>query len=566
MNRRLVVIAGLGAALALPTAPATADVTMSDFKVEPQSLAAGGHPNVTITQTLSYDSAADDVKDSFVRLAPGLLGNPQSAAACTAAQFTADACPQEAVVGSVVVNAKVALVPGLLPTIPAPPVNGVVYNLRPAGSEPARLGFVLEAVGGLSKIFLQAPVNLKNGPDGYGLESTFADQPRESGGLNVQIERIALTLNGRASRGTFVRMPTACGRANSVARANSYEAPSPGSQRSFAFTPTNCAALPFAASAVGSVGAPGLTGRGDHPPVSTTLRFNPEHAALKRAEVLLPKSVAPSQRALARACSRPQANATACPESSRVGTAIIDSPLQARPVSGPVYIGFNTPAGLPGLMVVLPPPVGVRLDGVTELGAFGARNVFPSNPDLPVRSFTLKFDAGADSLLQLTKDLCDPKTDTTMEVGLTSHSGKRLDFRQPLATPGCDPRARISIRRRGRKARLTAKVSAAREGPAITSAALVLPKGLRRGKARPRVSAAGASGLRPRVARRRLTLPFPGDGVRTAKLVWPGLKATRRLKRVARVRVRLTDGREKTTTLRPRVRVRGKAPRARRGG
>ena len=74
-----------------------------------------------------------------------------------------------------------------------------------------------------------------------------------------------------------------------------------------------------------------------------------------------------------------------------------------------------------------------------------------------------------------------------MEVGLTSHSGKRLEFRQPLATPGCDPRARVSIRRRGRKARLTAKVSDAREDPPITSAALVLPKGLRRGKARPGV-------------------------------------------------------------------------------
>ena len=141
---------------------------------------------------------------------------------------------------------------------------------------------------------------------------------------------------------------SACGRATSVARANSYEAPSPGSQKSYAFTPTNCAALPFTGSAVGSVGAPGLTGRGDHPPVSTTLRFNPRHAALKRAEVLLPKSVAPSQRALARACTRPQANATACPESWRVGTAIVDSPLQARPVSGPVYLGFNPRPGCPG--------------------------------------------------------------------------------------------------------------------------------------------------------------------------------------------------------------------------
>ncbi|HEX2415263.1 MAG TPA: hypothetical protein VHJ37_08615 [Thermoleophilaceae bacterium] len=560
MRKPLVVIAGLAAALALPAAPAGADVTMSDFRVQPQAPAAGGHPNVTITQALSYDSASDDVKDSFVRLAPGLLGNPQSAAACAASQFAADACPREAVVGSVVVNAKIALLPGLLPTVPAPPVNGVVYNLRPAGPEPARLGFVLEAAGGLSKIFLQAPVALRPGPDGYGLESTFADQPRESGGLNVQIERIALTLNGRASRGSFVRMPTACGPATSVTRANSYEAPSAASQKSFAFTPTNCAALPFAASAEGSVGAPGLTGDREHPPVTTTLRFNPEHAALKRAEVILPKTVAPSATALPRACLRPQANASACPESSRVGTAIIDSPLQARPVRGPVYLALNTPSALPGLMVILPPPVGVRLDGVTELGTFGTKNVFPSNPDLPVRSFTLQFDPGPDSLLQLTRDLCDRKTDTTMEVTLVSHSGKRLELREPLATPGCDPRARVSIRRRGRKARLVARLSAAREGPSITSASLVLPKSLRRGKLRPVVKS-GRSRARPLVSRRRLTLPFPGAGVRSARVVWPGLKASRRLKRMARVRVVLKDGREKTTTLRVRARVRGKAPR-----
>ena len=559
---RLGVIAALGAALALSAGPASADVTMSGFRVEPQSLAAGGHPNVTITQTLSYDSAADDVRDAFVRLAPGLLGNPQAAAVCPPQQYAADACPSDSVVGSVVVNANVALVPNVLPTLPAPPVNGVVYNLRPAGTEPARLGLVLEAVGGLSKIFLQAPVELKPGPDGYGLESTFADQPRESGGLNVQIQRIALTLNGRASRGSFVRMPTACAPGVSVSRANSHDAPAKASQRSFAFTPANCQALPFEASAEGSVGAPGMTKPGTFPPVSTTLRFDPEHAALKRAEVILPKTVAASQSALRRTCLRPQADAGACPESSRVGTAIIDSPLQSQPVRGPVFLALNTPAALPGLLVLLPPPVGVRLDGVTELGEFGTKNTFPSNPDLPVRSFRLEFEAGPEKgLLQLSKDLCDKETGTTMSVALVSHSGKRLEFKQTLATPGCDPRARVSVRRRGGTARLVARLSAAREGPAITSATLSLPKGLRRGKVRPRVKM-GASRVRPLVSRRRLSLPFPGEGVRAATLVWPGLKAGRRLKRTARVRLALTDAREKTTTLRLRVRVRGKAPRS----
>ena len=112
------------------------------------------------------------------------------------------------------------------------------------------------------------------------------------------------------------------------------------------------------------MGAPGNTDAPEFPPVTTTLKFDPEEAALKRAEVILPLSLGPNLAGAQRACPRAQADASSCPESSRVGTAIIDSPLQAVPVRGPVYIAFNTPAALPGLIVMLPPPVGVRLDGV----------------------------------------------------------------------------------------------------------------------------------------------------------------------------------------------------------
>jgi hypothetical protein len=69
-------------ALMLLPAPAVAGVTLTEFKVEPSSLQAGGHPSVKITQAIA-PTGSDDVKDSFTRLAPGLLGNPQNAALCT---------------------------------------------------------------------------------------------------------------------------------------------------------------------------------------------------------------------------------------------------------------------------------------------------------------------------------------------------------------------------------------------------------------------------------------------------------------------------------------------------
>src|SRR4029434_10186219 len=98
------------------------------------------------------------------------------------------------------------------------------YNLAPTGDEPARAGVVVNAAGGLSKIFLQAPVYIRPGADGYGLESTFADQPHQSGGMPIQITKVALTFNGQASKGSFMRMPTSCAEGTSLSRANSWEA------------------------------------------------------------------------------------------------------------------------------------------------------------------------------------------------------------------------------------------------------------------------------------------------------------------------------------------------------
>jgi hypothetical protein len=535
---------------------------MSDFKVEPSSKAGGGHPDVTITQTFGYGvSTSDSVKDAFVRLQPGLLGNPQAAGFCMQQQFKSDTCPANSTVGSVVVDADVRAVP----LIPLPVTsNGRVYNLQPTGDEPARLGIVVEAAGGLGEpLFLQAPVYVRPGSDGYGLESTFADQPNHAAGLPIQIKKIALTLNGNASNGSFMRMPTSCAEGRSLSRANSWEASNVFSERDFLMTPTDCDKLPFNPKAEGAIGAPGVTDIGEFPPVRTTLRFDPEEAALKRAEVILPLSLQPSLPGAQRACSREASNASNCPESSRVGTATIDSPLQAAPVRGPVYIAFNTPAALPGLLILLPAPVSVRLDGVVDSGTFGTRNTFASNPDLPVRSFTLEFEGGrADALLTIVQDLCAEGTDTTMDVKLTAHNGTQVQFEQPLATPGCDPRAKVSIRRRGLRASLVARLKAAREGPGITSFALRLPKTLRRGKLRPFVLADGAR-MRPLTRKRLASMPFPGE-VRSATVVWRGLRASRKLRRTTRIRLTLDDARHHTTTLNPRVRVRGKAPRRRR--
>ena len=243
-----------------------------------------------------------------------------------------------------------------------------------------------------------------------------------------------------------------------------------------------------------------------------------------------------------------------------MGTATIDTPLQPAPVRGPIYLAQNGAGPLPGLMVLLPPPLGLRLDAAIEVGSFGTRNVFPSNPDLPVRTFTFEFDGGEGGALKLTDDLCDEQTDTTIGVDLLSHSGRRSRFDTQLATPGCDPRAKAALRRRGRRAKLVARLTAARGGPAMTAAWLRLPRTLGAGRTKPLVYP-GRQRLRPTSRSRFLSLRFP-TGARSAAVVWRGLRASRRLEAFTHVGVTTTDSRGRTTKLRPEAPVR-RAPRRR---
>ena len=57
-----------------------------------------------------------------------------------------------------------------------------------------------------------------------------------------------------------------------------------------------------------------------------------------------------------------------------------------------------------------------------------------------------------------------------------------------------------------------------------------------------------------------MTIPFAGDGVRSAKVVWRGLRASRKLKRTTLIRLSLKDARNHTTALSKRVQVSGKRP------
>jgi hypothetical protein len=574
--------------LAAGAGPAAADVTGLALGVVPSDLQAGGAPDVTVSTGFAYSSTADDVKDLSVRLPPGLVGNPQVPARCTAAQLTADACPAASKIGTVAVGANVTLAALGIPNTS----SGDVYNLEPQGDEPARIGVVVRPSAlpptppftliptPLSKIVLQAPLHLRPGAGGFALESTFADQPRTVGSalgdLPVQIQSIDLTFAGTVGGQAFMRMPTSCGAATATGRANSYDAPSTFATDLATVTPTGCGGLPFSPSLSGSIAAPRRAT--DSPAVTTTLHFRDGDAALKSARVTLPKLLGPNAAVLPRACPAGSFAAGTCPATARVGSAGAASPLNAEPLSGPVLLVEN-PGGLPKVGVELSGAVSLRLLGDTELTANGLATTFPDNPDLPLTSFGLRIDGGPGGLLTAARGLCSPGARATASASLTAHSGATATARADLPVTGCGsggdgpgsrgrPRGSAGFRIAHGRGTLIAGVRAARGGPRLRKVGLRLARGLRfqRGKRRLarvlEVSGTRLSSRRVKVGRGSLSLR-PAKPVARVRVRWRGIRVgagTLRKLRHRRARlafpVTVTDAAGHTTRLKLRARPR----------
>ena len=332
------------------TAGASASVTITSFSAVPSTTVAAAHPNFTTSFQFSYSSASDDVKRTVVALPPGLVGNPTGPAKCTVAQLNADTCPAGSIIGSVSSTAT----QDALPLLPAITATGDVYNVAPTGNEPARVGMVIRPLGGVfGKLITSGPATVRI-PGDFGLTTTFDNLPRTlpllGGGLPVaiQIKGISLTLNGLAPGGTraFLTNPTSCVAATTTATGTSYESSTP-SVRSSAFTPSDCAHVPFnpvpifAPSAVRASQQEGVFAGVSQP----TTEFPRSQGHIRKSVVFLPQGTAVNGARLAgiTPCTDAQLNVNSaapatCPANSQVGFAYIDSPLVG-PKVGPVYSG-----------------------------------------------------------------------------------------------------------------------------------------------------------------------------------------------------------------------------------
>jgi hypothetical protein len=449
----VIIAAVLLLGLALPSQAAAADPSLYGINSVSAALSttqAGAHPDFTTTVELTTDPAGPTVggvnpayartKDLAVTIPAGLIGNPTLFPQCTVGQlgtsFEVSHCPQDSQIG--VTNVTI---------YPQGQFIEPVYLMKPpAGTDiVARIGFI----AGLYPAILDVRLRPE---EGYALEAKL-----EGASALVGLVRAETTLWGvpAAEEHDPLRL--------TALEAHDQEPPPGGSRASglspqpFMTNPTRCAAareIEFATNSyqlperVSTMSAPlpGITGCGkltfdphfsiaptttaaDSPSgVDTHLSIDQEglrepnlYAApdLKKVVVALPQGMTlnPASAAGLGACSEAEVGlisenpirfngaAPDCPEASKVGSAVISTPVLPEPIKGALYLASQSQnpfhALLSGYLVAEGQGAIVKLAGQFEVNPLTGQitAVFDENPEQPVEDFDLNFKAGSNGVL-----------------------------------------------------------------------------------------------------------------------------------------------------------------------
>jgi hypothetical protein len=438
---------------------------------------AGGHP-YEATVSIDFNTVnnpkpmigdlwpVEAVKDVFVDLPPGFVGDPTGADTCTAKELANSAstaslplCPPTSQVGTGLLRISLGL------TTPYGPVP--VFNMVPPPDVPARFGFnVLGSV-----VVLDA--TLRSGGD-YGLTVVARDVPQA-----VSLSGTSMTFWGvpadpshdadRACPGesppslggpscrngsprtAFLRNPTSCSEGvglTTTARVDSWT--HPGVFREATWVTHDPAGYPFPPSVYGPQS--GTTGCPDVP-FNPTLTARPHttragspsgfsfdltspqtndpaltaEADLRKAVVRLPLGVrvSPSSADGLGACAPGNirlhdSTVPDCPLSSKVGSATIETPLLRVPLEGAIYLAKpnDNPFGslLSIYLVAKGPGVVVKLAGKVEADPISGQltTTFDDNPQLPFSNLHLEFKGGARAPLVIPKQCGTYTTEATL--------------------------------------------------------------------------------------------------------------------------------------------------------
>lgn len=441
---------------------------------------AGGHPYQYTTDfainseaappwsNAQYIPAGGDVKDIEVKLPPGFIGNPTVVPRCPQQDFatftqisgprrgfwTGTHCPASSVVGFIALQQAEGR--GGIIGLP-------IYNLDPPKGMPAQFAFQVFS----TTYYIDTRV--RTGGD-YGITAifrnvtevkrinasavTFWGYPADSshdairGDCLNQTETLPFDAVGICPSGVqevkpFFRLPTSCAEPMdtelSFDRWN--EQGDFVSESSIAPAPTGCSQVSFEPT----LQARPTTNLADSPSGLHALLHIPQdegegpgEADLRKAEVALPKgiSVNPSSANGLGSCSPAQidlhgSGPAQCPNSAKIGTAEVRTPLLDHPLQGSIYVATphdNPFDSLLAIYLAIDDPqsgVVVKLAGRVDADPTTGRltTTFSDTPQLPFEDFELDFFGGAAAALKTPSTCGTYSTKSTLTPWSAPESG-----------------------------------------------------------------------------------------------------------------------------------------------
>ncbi len=276
--------------------------------------------------------------------------------------------------------------------------------------------------------------------------------PTSIEGIPLEIQHV----NATTTRGNFQFNPTNCSK---MALTGTVQLNEGGSSTiTTPFQVTNCAALKFEPKF--SVSTSGKTSRTGGASLTAKLAYpsvpQGTDADIAKVKVELPKQLPSRLSTLQKACTAAQfeANPAACPAASKIGYAVVHTPLIPVPLQGPAIFVSHGGEGWPSLVLVLQ-GYGITIDltGSTLIKNGITSTTFKTVPDQPFSSFELTLPEGPYSALTAPGNLCTAKN-LTMPTEFLAQNGAELKQSTKITVTGCPKAKKTTHKKKRHKAKI----------------------------------------------------------------------------------------------------------------
>jgi hypothetical protein len=406
----------------------------------------------------------EELSGLSVTLPPGLLGKIAGVPLCGEAEANAGTCSEASRVGSVLASSG----PGPNPL----QVPGRVYLTGPYNGGPYGLSVVVPAVAGpynFGTVVVRQSIRIN--PYTAQVSDVSDPFPKIIAGIPLRLRRIDVTLD----RPGFTFNPTSCDKQtfNGTITGSPLGAPTSltgdvgyatqagaTSPISAPFQVTDCPQLKFEPKF--TVSTRGKTSRAGGASLTATLSYpnvpQGTEANIARVKVSLPKQLPSRLTTLQNACPAKQfeANPANCPAGSKIGYAMVTTPLLPVPLEGPAIFVSHGGEAFPSLTMVLQGSgVSVDLVGTTNISKAGITSTtFKAVPDVPFNTFTLTLPEGNYSALAANLpakahgSFCGQKL--KMPTEFVAQNGAQIKASTKVAVSDCAKLKKASKKRRGK--------------------------------------------------------------------------------------------------------------------